>query len=441
MTASAPALLPATQDALLRHVATVQSRTRQPSLVAAVVRDGRLVWWASRGSETGLGDDQDAGPDLQYRIGSITKSLTAVTVLQCRDDGLLGLDDRLDTYVPDTAFGSATLRRLLSHSAAVPAEPAGPWWERHDDADLEDLFGRTRDQQQVLDGRAEHHYSNLGYALLGAVVARVRGAGWFDVVRHRVLDPLGMTRTTYAPQAPHAHGRSVHPHTGRLEPEPHTDTGAMAPAGQLWSTVQDLTRLAMFWIDPVADVLAAPTVQEMTTVSAAVSSDLPDAYGMGLQVTPAADGTRVGHSGSMPGFLAGLVAAPAARVAAVALSNGTTGGTPMLPGLLIDQLLTDEPATAPAWHPEPVVDGADELVGWWYWGNTALAFAVRDGRLCLDHDRPARRTRFEREGPDRWCGLDSYFAGETMTVVRDDAGQVSKLVLATYELLRRPYGR
>ena len=440
MTASPPALLPATQAALLRHVAAVQSGTRQPSLVAGVVRDGRLVWWATRGSETGL-EDAAAGPDLQYRIGSITKSLTAVTVLQCRDEGLLGLDDRLDAHVPDTAFGSATLRRLLSHSAAVPAEPAGPWWERHDDADLEDLRGRTRDQQQVLDGRAEHHYSNLGYALLGAVVARVRGADWFDVVRHRVLEPLEMTRTTYAPQAPHAHGRSVHPHTGRLEPEPHTDTGAMAPAGQLWSTLEDLARFATFLTHPVSDVLAAATVQEMSTASAAAPGDPADAYGMGLQVAPAAGGTRVGHSGSMPGFLAGLVAEPAARVAAVALSNGTAGGTAMLPGLLLDQLLTDEPAAAPVWRPEPVVDGADELVGWWYWGNTALAFAVRNGRLCLDHDRPARRTRFEPDGQDRWRGLDAYFAGETLTVVRDDNGRVAKLVLATYELLRRPYGR
>ncbi len=435
-----PGLLPTTRAALLRHVAAVQADSRQPSLIAGVVRDGQLVWWGARGRETGRDDGRAPDQDLQYRVGSITKPLTAISVLQCRDAGLLDLDDPVERYLPGAPFGASTLRALLSHSAALPAEPAGLWWERHDDSTQEALFDRVRDQAPVLGGRRELHYSNLGYALLGAVVAQVRRADWLDVVAGRVLAPLGMTRTTYGPTSPHATGWSVHPHTGRLDREPHTDTGAMAPAGQLWSTLHDLARLTHFWVDPDPAVLGADTVQEMATAASAPTGAPVGMYGMGLRVESAASGVRVGQSGSMPGFLAGMVADSAAGLGAVALSNGTLGSTPTLAEVLLDQVLVDEPPLPPLWRPEPVVDGADELVGAWYWGNTPYVLAVRGGWLCLEQANAGRSSRFEPVGADTWRGLDAYFTGETLTVVRGNLGDVEMLNLATYELTRSPNG-
>ncbi len=434
---SEPLLAP-TSAALLRHVAAVQTASRQPSLIAGVVRDGQLAWWAARGTETGLADGCDPHPDLQYRIGSIAKPLCAITVLQCRDEGLLDLDDQVDAHLPHAPFGDSTLRRLLSHSAALPAEPAGPWWERNDAAHLDDLFDRVQAQRPVLDGRAEHHYSNLGYALLGAVVAHRRAAPWDVVVAERVLEPLTMSRTSYLPYDPHAHGRSVHPYTGRLQPEPHTDTGSMASAGQLWSTLGDLARFAAFLLDPVPVVLSNASMREMTTVASAPAGDAGGAYGMGLRVEAASTGTRVGHSGSMPGFLAGVVAEPGAGLAAVAMSNGTIGATPGLAAVLLDEVLARETAVAPVWQPEPVVDGADDVVGPWYWGNTPYAIAVRGGRLCLEHADAARSSRFERLDNDHWQGLDNYFAGELLTVQRNERGAVTGLSLATYEFRCAP---
>ena len=142
------------------------------------------------------------------------------------------------------------MRRLLAHAGGLPAEPEGPWWERNDGGDLDHLLAQLAGQALVVTPGAQHHYSNVGYALLGAAVERVRRRPWRDVLTERVLGPLGMGRTTYAPVPPHAQGWSVHPWSGRLHPEPHTDTGAMAPAGQLWSTVGDLARWAAFWLDP-----------------------------------------------------------------------------------------------------------------------------------------------------------------------------------------------
>ena len=77
-------------------------------------------------------------------------------------------------------------------------------------------------------------------------------------------DPLGMRATTYDPVEPFARGYVVHPWSGTLREESRTDTGAMAPAGQLWSTVADLARWAAFLERPVARVLAPDTVTEMS---------------------------------------------------------------------------------------------------------------------------------------------------------------------------------
>ena len=416
-------------------LADVQANGRQPSMVAAVVRRGHVVWSSTRGEATG---GIEPGTDLQYRIGSITKVLTAMAVLQCRDDGLLDLDEPVAAYVPDAPLGDTQLRRLLAHSGGLPAEPHGPWWERHNAGDLGPLFERTAQQRTVVPPGSQFHYSNLGYGVLGAAVAAVRASSWYDVVRQRLLEPLGMSRTSYLPSAPFAQGYSVHPHTGRLHREPHTDTGAMAPAGQLWSTAADLTRLAAFLITPNSSVLTPASLREMTTVQASTPGQAYGGYGLGLRVEAADGVSRVGHSGSMPGFLAGLVAEPATGLAAVAVANATAGATPRLPGTLVDHVRRCEPEPAPVWRPELVVDGADELVGNWFWGNTAVTLDVRSGSLRLDH--PGRSSRFQRVGVDRWRGLDSYYDGELLTVVRDDAGAVARLLLATFELTPTPTG-
>ena len=90
---------------------------------------------------------------------------------------------------------------------------------------------------------SEFHYSNLGYALLGEVAARLLGCTWWEAVQQRILTPLGMSRTSYLPEGAAAQGQSVHPYDGTLVDEPATDTGAMAPAGQVWATITDLATL------------------------------------------------------------------------------------------------------------------------------------------------------------------------------------------------------
>src|SRR5436190_21539234 len=102
---------------LERLVLKDQRGKRLPSLAAAVVRDGELVWEGAVGAAD-VRDAREATPDTQYRIGSITKTFTAAAVLQLRDAGKLDLEDALGLHVEGAAH-APTLRRLLSHTSGL----------------------------------------------------------------------------------------------------------------------------------------------------------------------------------------------------------------------------------------------------------------------------------------------------------------------------------
>lgn len=430
-------LRPDTAAALLAEVAAAQSETRLPSLTAAVVRDGGMVWSAARGRFADR-DGRRPDADTQYRIGSITKTFTAVLVMQCRDDGLLSLSDPIGKHLPGIAYGDLTVRHLLAHSGGMNAEPAGDWWERNPGGSFEQLAAGLDDSAAAGVPDRRHHYSNVGYGLLGELAARLRGASWWDLVQQRILAPLELRRTSYLPQQPAAQGFSVHPWSGRLDDEPAYDAGAMAPAGQLWSTIEDLARYATFWIDPVAEVLRRSTVEEMAAPQASDPSEsLTASYGLGLRLHADDPDLFVGHTGSMPGFLAGMFVDRARRIGAITLANGTSGRCAQVPLELLRTIAVREPSLPAEWIPEPELAQGEELLGPWHWGNTPLLMSVVNGTLVLTG---TLHSRFVPEGPDVYRGLDGYFAGERLRVVRQ-GGELVHLNVATFVLTRTPYGR
>ncbi|MGW6918962.1 serine hydrolase domain-containing protein [Kitasatospora sp. NPDC054939] len=436
-------MLPATRRALLHRIAVAQAEGRTPSLVAAVVRDGRLVWSGARSMIDGHAPDTG----VQYRIGSISKTFAAVLVLRLRDEGLLDLADPLAKHLPDAPAGHATVAQLLSHSAGLAAETPGPWWERTDGSLRPELGDLLADDPYKHPAGRLHHYSNPGYALLGALVEQLRGAPWFEVLRREVLAPLGLTRTTLLPEAPHAGGFAVHPWADVMLAEPLTDTGRMAPAGQLWSTAADLARWAAFLAGRApggAEVLAADTLAELRRPAVAPGGEeWSSSYGLGLQLVRRGGRLLHGHSGSMPGFTAGLWISDADDLAAVVLANVTSGASPSAVAAdLIALTAEHEPRLPAPWRP---MDDADPellaLTGPWYWGTTAYALHLRAGRALelTELGGGARASRFRPEPDGTWTGLDNYHAGETLRVVRTADGGAGHLDLGSFVLTRTPY--
>src|SRR5215216_6339214 len=233
-------------------VAKAQSERRLPSVAAGVVRSGEIVW----ADAVGLADverGEEATPEHQYRIGSITKTFTAVAVMQLRAEGKLALDDQLAEHLDVRTHGNLTIARMLAHASGLQREIPGDVWETLAfPRSTPELLKALEDAELVLGPGERWHYSNLAYILLGEVVAKLSGIAYEDYVDTRVLEPLGLSRTGFAPESPTAIAYRVDPYSDVVHREPMMveRTGGLAAAGQLWSTVGDLCRWASFLAEP-----------------------------------------------------------------------------------------------------------------------------------------------------------------------------------------------
>ncbi|GIF67736.1 serine hydrolase [Asanoa ishikariensis] len=439
-------LLPETARSVDAAVARAQATGQVPSISLGVVRDGELVHVATAG---GAASPQDArpGPDTRYRIGSISKTMTATLVLQLRDEGRLALDDLLYRHLPGTPVGGVTLRQLLGHAAGLQREPEGKWWERHEGDDIDALLAGLTPDKVAFPPHRTYHYSNLAYGLLGAVLRRVTGEDWTTLLTKRLFDPLGMRATTYDAVEPFARGYVVHPWSSTLREEPRTDTGAMAPAGQLWSTVADLAHWAAFLAAPRPEVLAADTLAEMC--APVIISDLEawtSGHGLGLELYRVGERVYVGHGGSMPGYVACLAVHRRSRTGVVGFANAYSfrqGSIGALGREVLTDVLDREPELPAPWRPAgaPPPPLAPLTGRWWWMGiEHDLAWDEPAGELVLSQLRAGapKATRFTPEGTDRWRGRGGPNDGEVLTVRRDEHGVPVALEIATFIYTRHP---
>ncbi len=215
----------------------------------------------------------------------------------------------------------------------------------------------------------------------------------------------------------------------------------MAPAGQLWTTVEDLAKWAAFLGGDTGDVLARDTLDEM--LEPHVVGDNPGqpwtaAHGLGWQVWNIEGRRLAGHGGSMPGFLAGL---------RVDLSSQATDWWPSRTPRP-DRSARRSPRCSPSsWSASrrrgtlarggrPSRPGARRHV--------ALGPGRDGGQGRRRAPRPRRAGRgawrtVRRVGPDEWVGLDGYYTGEPLRIIRRGDGTVSHLDLASFRFTRTPY--
>ena len=425
-------------DALAGRINNEQRRQRIPSISAAWVRDGEVAWQHAVGTVDGRTDAAPATPATQYRIGSITKTFVAVLVLRLQEIGRLALDDRLESALPGTPIGGVRIVDLLSQSAGLQAETNGAWWERTPGRTLEELLPQLA-LHDLAAGR--FHYSNVGFAVLAAVVERLTGSAWSSVLATELLDPLGMTRTTLRPVPPAAQGLAVHPDSDLVLTEPEHDAGAMAPAGQLWSTTADLARWLLFLQRGDDRILSASALAEMRRPRS--WDDAPEqpwtrAYGLGLEIINRGGRRIYGHGGSMPGFEAALRFRSHSD-GFIVCANTTNGLSAGLVHDLFGLIDDHSPAAPPVWHVDPAQSVHLHLTGEWFWGPARYALKARAaGWLELIPVSAGRGARFRPVGADEWEGQDGYFLGERLRVIRVD-GRPAYLDIASFRFSRTPY--
>jgi CubicO group peptidase (beta-lactamase class C family) len=426
---SAPALEPALERALKAVDEAADRRFgawHVPGLAYGVTLGGRLVH--SRGLGT-LRVGEDAPPDARsvFRIASMTKSFTAATVLSLRDEGRFGLDDRVDTYVPELAnlrypttdSPPITIRHLLTMTAGFPTDD--PWGDRQQGLDLDEF-------RRLLAGGlsfawapgTRFEYSNTGYGILGRLITNVAGAEYKDVVRERMLEPLGMDDTSYVGDEfePSRLARGYLWRDDRYLDEPSDRYGALAAMGGIFTTVTDLAKWVGFWGDafpPRDDPEGAfplsratrreaqqPNVDAGTRLNHATADALPDlermAYGYGLFVVDDVRyGRTVGHSGGYPGFGSNMRWHPASGLGVITLTNHRYGPAGLLTTDLLTELLRAEAAPLRRTSPNPATrsarDAVEALLAKW---DDAVATELLAMNVDLDEPLESRRAFVEK---------------------------------------------
>ncbi len=430
-----------------RKVAELQATSRAPSVVAAVVRGGELIWSRC----VGLADVESGRPatmDTQYRIGSVTKTFTAVLLMQLRDAGRLDLDDRLDRHLPDTRHAAVTLRQMLTHLSGLKREPeagpAGELWETLEVPGRQEFLGGFERAEPVLSPYRRWHYSNLAYAVLGEVVARVTGGSWESALRDRVLEPLALQRVTTAPAEPRAHGYLSDPYADVVHREPDAELGGLASAGQLWATASDLARWAAFLARPDPAVLTPGTLAEMRHLHAMADIERWTlGWGLGLMLHRRGERVWHGHGGAMPGFVATVMCTADGEdpAGAVVLANTSTGAdVEGLAAELLETVLEADPPDPAGWRPgEPPPPAVLGMLGrWWAEGSELVVSWRRDRVECRSVDAPEHQPPavFAADGEDRWRVASGREQGELLRVVRDSDGTVARMYWAGYPLTR-----
>jgi CubicO group peptidase (beta-lactamase class C family) len=440
---------------LERLVRETQAQARIPALSVAVQRADRPLWTFQ------VGESGTAAPlhaDTLFRIGSVTKTFTAVLVLQCRDEGLLDLDDPVSVHVPGIGHGGLSIRRLLSHTSGIQREPYGDVWDTLELPDTGRFIKELDQAEQVLPAARRFHYSNVGFAILGHVVERLRGAPWADVLVDQILKPLGLgDDVCTGPAERAAVGYLVDAYSDHVRPEPPIDMGGVAPAAQLWGSAPAMARWGAFLadpstVDPAAKVLKPSTVEEMRWALTMTEESLW-AVGFGLGLIVVIQPNRflhIGHDGAMPGFLAGVYGrrgegSPAGFGAAVLGSSGTALATVELAHRLLETSATDDPPDIEAWRPgEAAPPQYRSVLGPWWSEGLPFVFSWHAGRLQARgaNDPPSRPPAvFEVLSTDVLRVVSGRETGELLRLTRDPvSGVVVRMNWATYRVTRAQEG-
>lgn len=423
-----------------------QAADRVPGLIAGVAREGRLRWHRPVGVADLSRPGQEPDPDTQYDIASNTKTFVAVTIMALRDEGKLGLDDTVETHIPGSTHPNVTIRELLGHVSGMQREPVTDVWDRLEFPDRQGLVEGWNTAERILPPHSVHHYSNLGYAVLGEVIARLDGVdSWFTSVQRRILDPLEMRRTSLGRVGPNQAGiYYVPPWTDVPVAEPVLDTGSFSAAGAMSSTLNDLARWGGFVANPVADVLDPDTLEEMCQPLVTADPGWVTAWGLGFILYRLEGRVWVGHTGAHPGTISGVFTHRASATTGVVLMNNSGASDPAGFATRIGAYAVDhEPPAATPWVPGTVVpQELEPLLGQWFSEGVEFVLSVREGCLNAQVRRAPAATPpsvFEEVGPDLFRTVAGRERGELLRLRRNSDGQVVAFNWATYIFTRQPY--
>ncbi|MGH2629027.1 MAG: serine hydrolase domain-containing protein [Actinomycetota bacterium] len=438
-------------------VATFVTKHRLPGAATGLVHGDELVWSFGYG----FADVEDRRrPDARtlFRIASITKTFTGTAILQLRDEGELSLDDPVVEHVPELRSAAAgvapiervTIRGLLSHESGLLGDPPGADWAT---GEYEGTFARTVERVGEIGVRIPpftlSKYSNLGYQILGEVVARTAGMPYQHYLRDSILEPLGMSSTVFEPLPPELTERLATGYAARWlsdELSLARENPIVWAEGGLISCVEDLARWISFQFREDgsdragAQVLAGSTLREMHTPRYLSNETWTEAFALSWYAVRRGDVIWTQHSGGLYGFITNVCFRVEDRLGAIVLLNGNAEAADLAMDLAELALTEVRRIVEPAKPPAPMPEAFASLIGLYLITEESLVIRLewRDGRLELrDPDSPEWHPTLEpTDDPDVFVIRGFRGSGEPAVFERDADGRVRTMKMGP-ETLRR----
>jgi CubicO group peptidase (beta-lactamase class C family) len=367
------------------------------------------------------------GEATRFPTASITKTFTAALVMKLRHEGKLALEDPACRHlVPCPAhWQPVTLRQLLTHTTGIPdyARTADFRGKMHEPRSIEHLIAEFRDRPLEFSPGAKYSYSNSNYVLLGVILEKVGGKAYGDLLREKVLEPLGMRDTGVEQRVDDAQlAIGYKPHGVRdVRAEP-VDPSWLYAAGAVYSTVGDLAK----W----TQALQTGAILSREDVTLMWSSD-HGKYGFGWELLGPSpqtlDHRLVYHSGGTTGFATDLLHYPDEDVTVILLAN-------LLPVPLADIsrdlsaiVFGDRPVAPPARRAVRVDPSIyDEYVGDYQLAPNVALTVTKDGdQLAVQATGQPRDIAI----PESETTFYSRISPVRVTFSRDESGRVSRLIL------------
>jgi CubicO group peptidase (beta-lactamase class C family) len=422
--------------------------------IESVVRE-EMRDWGIGGIAVALIDDQrviyaggfgEAKRDSLFRVGSISKLFNAIAVMQQVEGGKLDLDAPLPADVsainPFPREPKVTLRQILSHRSGLPREGTVGGYMDDSEPGLAATVASVPASVLVTRPAEKTRYSNLAPSVGGRLVERAGGMSFEDYQRTRILTPLGMTNSAWTfARAPRkqivvSHMRVADGRGGfKRQDAPLFDLGTI-PAGNLFSSVDDLARFASALIAGGGGVLKTETLEQMWKPQ---FTEEKSGFGLAFMVGNFREHRTVGHNGAVYGHSTSLVVLPEKKIAVIVLGNEdiVNGRIRRISNFALAQMLEarfgeSSPAPPAAFTPQDLKIFAGDYESQSYWAR----LEVRDGKLV--GNLSSQLTKFTPTGELKFTA-DSHLEDATpVTFARDTNGIVSGFSLGAQRFQRVP---
>lgn len=294
----------------------------EPGAAVLVEKDGQMLLRQGYGMAH-LELEVSIQPEMVFRIGSITKSFTAVAILKLVEAGKLALDGKISRYLPDdpTHGAKITLEHLLTHTSGIRSLTRLDDFPRlREDLTVSQLIDLFKDLPADFAPGEKFLYANSGYILLGAILEKVTGRTYADWLAESLFVPLGLTHTAYGADAPIVPGRvaGYAGSRGSYQNAGYLSMTQPYAAGGLISTVDDLARWARAL---TSGTLMRQDLCERMTTPHRLQDGQATPYGYGVTVSSCEGQRVIEHSGGIHGFMSSLLWMPDVHLAVVILSN------------------------------------------------------------------------------------------------------------------------